>query len=400
MAKQNFFRNKLEDSTNLNVGDSTKYALPSGAGYDDAKFRADIRSIFTGDDRADLKTVREAWEDYALYEGNQYGKKFVTIGEARECVKELDRFFDKLQNGRVKDALMRWHDGDVEQSAQTLLDWCEYHAQHKTKANFAAGLADALENIEKSQEREDFKRGCNGQFGAHDDKIPMHPAALRVKELLPKVRRKYDFAAVRSYEYETTIHPEDDVNVRNMESYGEVMRIPKVLLGAEDDEFYLRMATKSFPVLEYTKAIPKPKKFVILIDISGSMQEPMDKQGYLRCEYAQATGIALAEQAQEGGNQCEVIYFDGSAKEPITGTPLEIQNKLLAEQFQGSSTNFENAFRAADKTNADSAVIITDGHSSYIKPPKMPLMTLIMSNSKDVSNERLQKDSYRYEVVS
>jgi hypothetical protein len=400
-----FFDKAKTSVDDIEVRDKTSHALPGGAGYVDNKFASDMLASFEDQPRSKNTEVYDTWEDHVLYKGNKFGQRYMSLGEAEQTVDTFGKFWDKFNDSSLKKSLLNYFGGDTAKAAQTVMDWVEYHADpSKPPSQMGQDLIDAMEKIEK----EGIKlptQGTGTKFNQSNDPGKMIAKQMRVRELLPRVRRKYEFAAIKSFTYEPCFYPEDEANIRNMRSLEELMKVPKAQLGDEDDIFFHKVAGRLFPVLEFQRAIPIPKTFTILIDISGSMQGEMS-DGYTRAEFAQATGVALAEQAEAGGNSCEVVYFDTQCHPPITGSPQEIQEQLLNQSFGGGGTNFENAFRGVDKRDTAAVVLVTDGESGFTKPPKAPLHTVLVHEgykhnpeAMDEHIKHLRNCSVRFSVV-
>lgn len=386
----------------VTIGPKTQATLPSAIGYTGEKFASDVMAAFKDCEVADPEDVSRTWKYHALYKNDHSSARFVTMDEAEKGAVATSDFFKHFKESRLRDILLNdFCGGNVDKATKMFMDWAEYH--------FVPGqeLPDAMGKLGKAidQAGEGIDSIPRGKSGDGDkSKPPLTPQQMRIAEILPKVRRNYEFVGIVNNKYEESFYPEDDVERRTIQSYNELSRVPTGEFLQEDEVFFSKLIHRTLPVAQYMKAIPMPANFTVLLDVSGSMGEMLKaadgENPYFRYEYATAVCIAVCEQAMQSGiNTVSVIYFDGTAHEPVTGDPASIVKKLWECMFSGGSTNFEAAFRAADLTDNAAVILITDCGGSYQKAPKAPLHVLKCGRDGDNGSQALRKIAVRFTEV-
>lgn len=388
----------------LNDGslESIDKVISVGAGYDRDDYYGDMVAAFSGnftDSRLDLRGQVREWKAEAL---QHQGEGKMSMSRAEHRAAQFYKFMHRFTRSDARENFLKMAGGDPELAAQAMMEYTAKAGQNG-QAGFGKGDADGIGGMGKCLGMEEYG-GENGgvPFGMGDQPGDSHPAtiaqAMRIAELLPRLRRKYSFAAGKTYTREESPYPADDMDLRPMRSYSEMMRVPTMQLAMDDETFYIKAAQKQLSVVEHFKLNPVVRHFGLAIDVSGSMTEKMGG-GYHRYEYATAVAIALLEQAELGANRVSAVLFDGQCHAPMIGTPKEVAAKVWRAKFSGGGTAFQPVFNFFDKLDdLELGVMITDGGAHFDKKPKSDLQVLVCG--QDGGAEALQKIAVKYDVVS
>jgi hypothetical protein len=392
---------------NKDSKDNIEKVIAIGAGYDAADYYGDLVAAFSDNfmkTRLDLRgQVREWMAESLLFEGDKADGK-ISMARAEYRAAQFYKFMHRFTRSEQRQKFLDMANGDPEMAARAMLEYTAQAGQNG-QCGHDQGDADGIGGLGKQLGMEEY----GGDGGAGGDEMPMGwdagsgspeliVKAMRIAELLPRLRRKYSFAAGKKHHREVSPYPADDIEIRPMRSFGEMMRVPLAAMAMDDDEFYIRAAQKQLPVIEHYRLDPIVRHFGLAIDVSGSMGGGLG-DGYKRYEYATAVAIALLEQAEEGGNRVSCVLFDDRAKPPIVGTPREVAAEIWKTQFSGGGTAFQPVFDAFDSwPDLELGVMITDGGASFTKIPTAPLQVLVCGGESGA--KRLSKVASKYDVVA
>lgn len=405
---------KSEGSFKQPVASNVK--LPPG--YTQDLFAQDVRTVFervnngkhgAPEWNSHLRDVPESW---AVSEECRTGRPPAQWDEDRyrQGAKTWGQTMHRVGRGGVPGYFLERNDGDPEAAAQEFVEWLaeeqkqggrpdEHGQMDPNPANGGRpggadmgdgqGAQSAIEALDRAIARGDMP-------GKTDTAMPISKQ-LRVAELLPRARKRYEFAAQKSYKTRNTDCPADTFTVRTMNHYAEPTILEESYL-YDDDTQALRWVTLQAGVVQHQERIPEPQSFTMLLDVSGSMRDPIDRDkpdGYRRDELAAACTIALAEQAQAGGNEINLVPFDVHPHATVSGADECIKFGWNAA-FQGGGTDFDTAIKAVNDTDADYVVMVTDGDDSLSAAPKAPLHVLNVAGKR---NATLEQKSTKYEIV-
>lgn len=374
-----------------------------GAGYERDDYYNDMVAGFKGnfaDSRLDLRGQVREWKAEAL----QYtGPGKMSMDRAEHRAAQFYKFMHRFTRSDARENFLKQAGGDPELAAQAMMLYTA-QAGKSGQAGFGKGDSDGIGGMGRQLGMEEYGGvgGDDGECGFGIQPGTGSPEAIakamRINELLPKLRRKYDFAAGKKFTREVCSHPADDMDVRPMRSYAEMSRVPTMVMALDDEEFYARAIKKQLPVIEHYTLTPIVREFAIAIDVSGSMTAVLS-DGYYRYEYATAVAIALLEQAERGGNRVTAMLFDDAVNKRYKGTPREVAGEIWKMQFSGGGTAFQPVFDAFDKIeDLELGILITDGGAYFEKAAKCPLQVLVCGS--DGGDNALQKISTKYDVVA
>lgn len=380
--------------------DSIDKVISVGAGYDRDDYYGDIVSAFRDDfkdSRLDLRGQVREWKAASLMHS---GEGRMSMSRAEHRAAQFYKFLHRFTRSEARDNFLKMAGGDAEIAAQAMMEYTA-KAGESGQCGFGKGDADGCGGMGKALGMEEYGGDGAGEspmgLGAGNAHPELIAKAMRIAELLPRLRRKYSFASGKTYTREQSPYPADDMDMRPMQSFGEMLRVPMGKLAMDDDAFYIAAINKQLPVVEHYKLTPVVRHFGLAIDVSGSMVHEMEG-GYSRAEYATAVSIALLEQAQIGGNRVTMTRFDGGTHEPWTGTPEEVAAQVWRMQFSGGGTAFQPVFDFFDSLKeCELGVMVTDGSASFQKPPNTPLQVLICGED---GYDALEKIATKLDVVS
>jgi uncharacterized protein with von Willebrand factor type A (vWA) domain len=189
-------------------------------------------------------------------------------------------------------------------------------------------------------------------------------------------------------------YPDEELDYIPMRRWSELHRIASHQFALHDDIFYARLTRRELLVVRYQERIYQPRKFVMLLDVSGSMKDNC-ADGYSRAEYATASAIALLSNALKGANRAIVVPFDDRPHPAIEGRPQDVVRQLLQCPFSGGGTSIDTALAAADEQSADEIILITDGQDRVSSRIRTPLTVYVCGGHNATLKERAKK----YHVV-
>jgi len=214
--------------------------------------------------------------------------------------------------------------------------------------------------------------------------------ALKVQKALSKLMLKYRGASEISVSKIETLEPCDDTEPRQICSLSELPTVLPSELALPDSIFFLKAVKKELHRLQHYQYQKHPRKYVMLLDVSGSMS---DNEKYI---FATASAIALIKNAIASGiNEAIIVPFDDDVHDHIAGNAHNCISKLMDIPFSGGGTNIDKAIQHADNLDCDEIIIITDGEDEVSYIPQHKLYTVFCSGS----NEFLHQISYSYEEI-
>ena len=232
----------------------------------------------------------------------------------------------------------------------------------------------------------------NDAGASHSTLQRITPEMYMLMKAYQKVKPIFKWTAEVSIRREESIIPEDDVDVSSIRQYSDVIHLMPLFQHSLPEELYvLKLATKSLTRREFIRYKFKPKKIVVLVDVSGSME---DNNKYI---VANASLLSICDLVKKSGvNELIVVPFDSAPHEPITGSPSQIKQRVLKELlYSGGGTNIDRALQEAEKLGATHIILITDGKDYVHHKPKVPLYTVAIN----CENEDLKKISREYYEV-
>jgi hypothetical protein len=305
----------------------------------------------------------------------------------------IQRFYIKFQKTRLFQEILEYFNTPYE-AARWFLTLIAAKAENISKDRYnPAGLPDTLSLIlSESNNGIDIPFLAGGQgAGKGHYSIKYLKKALKIQEILKKLMLKYKGASEVATNKIETIEPSSDLEPVYISSLSEIPSIFVSQYALPDDLFYYKAATKQLQKPQWYEYQKQPKKYVMLLDISGSMDE---------CEkyiYATASAIALIKNAQRSGvNKAIIVPFDSDVHEPIEGDAEQCIQQLMNLPFSGGGTNIDRALEYADSLNADEIILITDGEDSVYYKPNTKLYTVFCLPG---GNYKLEEISYDYEEV-
>ncbi len=216
--------------------------------------------------------------------------------------------------------------------------------------------------------------------------------SLKILQILKQLMIKYRGASYTHVEKIETPLPADDLEPIRIRSFLEVVHAFTTEFSLQEELFDYRLATKQVLRPQWLQRKTHPKKYIMLLDVSGSMD---DNDKYL---YAIASAIALIKNAQKSNvNKAVIIPFDDDVHQSIDGDAKQCITELLQTPFSGGGTDIDNALEYADNLEPDEIILITDGEDDVTYKPNAKLYTIFCLPG---GNEHLQKISYSYEEVN
>ncbi|HSD12501.1 MAG TPA: hypothetical protein VLC10_02990 [Patescibacteria group bacterium] len=185
-------------------------------------------------------------------------------------------------------------------------------------------------------------------------------------------QKDVSFDLRRESSLERSHYPTGDISPEPM---GDFAQLPAVLpeqLIMPDEQFYPALADQSLTVLQSYERKDARKRLYILLDVSGSMEDPMEN-GMPRHVWARGVTVNLLLEAVRGDAEYLFRPFDGQSHERREAATPEQAEKLidhiLSRGFSGNGTNLMNAVRTAAKdirslgneVERSELLLITDG---------------------------------------
>jgi len=207
-----------------------------------------------------------------------------------------------------------------------------------------------------------------------------------IQEILDEIRNKFSYIAVAKSNLISTFYPSDDTQPRYILNFHESLLLTEFLY--PDDIFFRKIAFKELLTFQHYKYDDRPKTYVMLIDVSGSMAGRS-------INYAYAAAIAMVENIHIGSHKGYILLFDSGICATIECKSVKmVIEELLSTPFSGGGTNINNALQEADSLKPEEIILITDGFDSVSYKPKAPLYTIFCS---DEANATLERISTKYE---
>ena len=413
-----------EGSAPLPSADGMK--LPPG--YTSDLFAEDVRTVFertaAGKSGAPqwnghLRDVPETW---ATAEECRTGKPPKQWDEERyrEAAATWGKTLNRLGRSVVPEYFLDRNNGNIEAAMSDFIQWLaeeqsnggrpdedgrmpitDYMRGKSGRPDQGDGkaAASAIASLSRAIEAGDMPSDSDGQgedAGKSGNAMPVSKQ-LRIAELLPRARKRYEFAAKKSVKTRNVETPADTFTIRSMNHHAEPTILEESFL-YNDDMQMVRWATLQCGVIQHQEVIPEPQHFTMLLDVSASMTEPIPGNNpgqYHRDELAAACVIALAEQAKAGGNEVSVVPFDIKVQTPVHGADAAMQFGWNAG-FDGGGTDFNAAVLSTNDSKTDYVVMVTDGDDRLEVDSKAPLHILDVTGR---TNPTLSKRAVRYDTV-
>jgi len=305
---------------------------------------------------------------------------------------KIQRFFIRFPKTKLFQEILKYFNTPYD-AARWFLTLLTTKAENITADRYnPAGLSDTLSLIFSEGDGLDipFLTGGKGAGKGHYS-IKYLKKALKIQKILKKLMLKYKGASEVATNKIETAEPAADLEPTNITSLSELTKIFPQQFALPDDLFYYKAATKQLQKTQWFEYQKQPKKYIMLLDVSGSMDE---------CEkyiYATASAIALIKNAQKSGvNKAIIVPFDSDVHEHIEGDAEQCIQKLMDLPFSGGGTNIDRALEYADSLNASEIILITDGEDSVHYKPRTRLYTVFCLPG---GNHFLEEISYAYEEV-
>ena len=305
-----------------------------------------------------------------------------------EELKQIYHFYTVFPHTKLYGEIMDVSDNDPYEAANLFLTLLLAHVtgeeRWKGKGKFGKLLKFVLSQGNNGLPIPFMPGGKQAGKGHHS--IKWLKRAIQIQQLLPKLKLRFQHAASRHVDKIPVYMPEDDVEPRPIQRLGEVHKVIPADLALPDLLFYQKLVNHQLRILQHYKYHHKSKKFVMLLDVSGSMEDKIG--GYPKYIVAIASAIALWQNCLKGGNEVVIIPFDSKPHNPI---PPE---DLVKTPFSGGGTSIDTALERADEEKPDEIILVTDGEDSVYYKPKAPLFTIFCGGD----NEGLRKISRSFEV--
>jgi hypothetical protein len=302
----------------------------------------------------------------------------------------------------------------------------DQHGLSANEKNLPIDMKDFKENIEKIEDfmkaglfdKEDMTEFVGKTAGTGHKE--MHIG--NIKEIIKKAehfltKQKLDiFKVARKHEelevYSKTeelinnIVPDNEMDIRYMESHNEALKLLPTQYALPDEEFDVKLAKNELLVRNYQTRKLKKQALYLLVDVSGSMSDGWN--GGDCSAYASGVALSLVRQAVREGSIYFLRFFDYVPFNLYRITNQEEANKmcdiLLRQPYSGGGTNIDRAIRQAiEDINKDRVtfekveiMLITDGSDNvYITKKdlgKIKLHTTIINGN----NRSLEEISTTY----
>lgn len=359
-------------------------SLPSG--YGKWEIASDMIQNFDDkkSDRNDVREISKEWTEAAISEGNS--RKPPAASKAAAV--DYSRFYSKFPKTRLHKEILEYT-GDSKESANLLLSLMEQEMRRIGSGSPIYGtnalrriLKDAHKGLripemlkprEESDEDKDGKK-CSPSKGKHGGSHLTREGISRLwdlRDLIDQLRIEYEPYSERVDGIREIPYPDQFIDIVPLRSFSsiDICRVTTSDYLLDDDEFYMKLSKKELKQTIYHEQVPAPpRKFSMLIDVSGSMGTDIKNDfrrsngdAYHRYEYAIASAICLLESAFKGSHEVIFRSFDGMPHEPIRGNPIEIANHLLTMPFCSGDEQIVKALKVADEDGSDEIILLTDG---------------------------------------
>lgn len=371
-------------------------------------FRNDVKTLFSPKDKAqeifpsqnrrieDEVSETQKWEEI-VQEEQRFPTKGNYITENVEMEK-IHGFMKKFPRTKMYSELQTTFDNNAQKATEFLLQLIRSKGYNHHKPN----LSKILEELLKNSDREDVPEMVQAMVavtgknpGDSDKALKYLDKADEVNKIIPQISIKYKPASRASFELEEIIHPEDDAEPRQIKSLNEPINTTDIML--PDDLFYQKVATKQLNTMQHYRKKHIPKKYAMLVDVSGSMDDGNGAK-HSSITYACASAISLVRNAMQGMNEACVVPFDTVPKNPTWfKEPGQIEEYMLQMPFSGGGTNIDAALEKMDSMDVDECILITDGHDHVSYVPKTKLFTLFCGGGR---NQSLEEISHSFDRVA
>lgn len=380
------------DPKDFEVPEGVHSILPPG--YSPGAFARDVVALFETPQpaRVSIPELARTWESEAIRNGR-------TPITARALAADWGKFFNRFPKTNLFKHIQAHTGGDPVASAQIFTAIMDTGTKGGIRDPFPGIIARADQGIPFLVPGRGGKRpkDVEGHGMVHASLIAR---AWHIQPLVDTLNLQYETYSKRS-EACTEVPWPDDVDVVSLRSHGvsDITRIIATDLMRPDDEFFPALARRELRQAVYREVQPAPpRKFGMLIDVSGSMGADLKDGEYTRADYAIASAICLLQNALAGGNEVVLRLFDGAPHEPMRGTPEEISRQLLNCPFSGGGTCIDRAVKAIEADGVEESILITDGDDDSKYRPKIPL-TVYLTGCSEQSCARLQKYARRVHIV-
>ena len=141
--------------------------------------------------------------------------------------------------------------------------------------------------------------------------------AMLIEEALKHVMLKYQPMSKVSTRRIPSLEPADDTEPDQIKEWNDVPQVVPSELAQDDDEFWLKAARQELHKIYHFKREKLPKKYVMCLDVSGSMQG-------IESVYACASAIALLTNTTlSKTNKAIILPFSGYPFDPIESSSLQ-----------------------------------------------------------------------------
>ncbi len=180
-------------------------------------------------------------------------------------------------------------------------------------------------------------------------------------------------------ELQRSPHPADTFEVERMQSDDQLGSVMPEELAMPDDVFFPQFGEDGLHVVQHYEQVEKVRRMYLLIDISGSMNEPISKTEATRIQWAAGVALKLMLKAQAGEAEFLLRYFDNDVyslrRVTSANEATAMVNELVRLRDAHGGTNIQSALKAAVKDMASSKsdfdtsdlLLITDGESELSK---------------------------------
>lgn len=305
----------------------------------------------------------------------------------------IQRFYIKFQKTKIFKELLEQFDAyDAARFLIALITAKQQQIVSSSSSATASSFIDAINLILRECQNGfplPLPFGGGKEAGKGSYSVKYLRKSLEVQKILKELMIKWKSVSEVIEDKEATLEPAEDLEPEKIANYSEITKIFEYQL-AYDELFEYKLATKQLLKKQYYRYKYKAKKFIVLIDVSGSMQ---NNDAYI---YAIATAIAILKNAQKSKvNKVKIALFDEKIVDEIeTDTDTAIQ-RLLEVPFSGGGTSINTALQYADEQKCDEIILITDGEDRVTYKPETKLYTIFLNGN----NENLKKISNNYETI-
>lgn len=204
---------------------------------------------------------------------------------------------------------------------------------------------------------------------------------------------------------ESSLYPEDEMTVKNIENFSELLKLIPTQYVFDDDLFIQKLIKKELLVKDYQTRRLKKQALYLLIDVSGSMSG-------MKNVYACGVALSLIRQALDEGSTYFLRFFDDITHMLYIVKSNEDAKKLsdilIKQPFSGGGTSIQTAIKKAIediKTSPENfekaeIMVISDGEDN-VSIGKEELKNIkVHATIIDGSNVGLKRISETYTELS